>query len=279
MSRASDLSKPSPRAAAGREAPGSFDDLHAHTDLSYCCDAGLTPATYARAVRDSDVLNSVAITNHGFAIYFPEDIAWNWEFMTDPSMFDEHLAWGNERLIRHLDEVDTLRDRGLWTGVEVEMMADGRLTVDPDLIDRLDVIVGSVHWLPVRWRLGHSPSEILETWLTHTAQLIQSGIDVLGHPFRWLSAQIDDVPDELIPHVVELAREADVAIEINAHYVVHVDVPLLCEAARSGAKVTFCTDAHHGAEIAQFDYHSQLLRRADLALDDLDVWTPSRRKR
>lgn len=254
-----------------------FDDLHTHTNLSYCCDSNVTPRDYAVAIQHGDTLRSVAITNHGFAIYFPEDVAWRWKYMTDPSMFDEQLDWGNRRLTSHLDEIDTLRDCGLLTGVEVEMMEDGRLTVDAKLVDRLDVIVGSVHWLPVDWRSGSASGTILDTWLDHNRRLIQSGIDVLGHPLRWLSGQLDEISAEIVPWVVELCHDADVAVEINAHYVVETDVPLLHEALRTGTKVTFCTDAHCLDEIGQFGYHIELLDLAGLTVDDLDFWVPSRR--
>jgi len=256
-----------------------FDDYHAHTNLSYCCEASLTPTDYAEAIRRNQSLRSVAITNHGFAIYFPEEIAWQWEFMIHPSLFDEHLAWGNKRLARHLDEVDALREAGLLTGIEVEMMADGRLTVDPNLVDRLDVIVGGVHWLPVSWRGGSDPGEILDVWLSHTQRLVRTGIDVLAHPMRWLSGQVDRIPDEIVPHVVQLAHEAGVAVEINAHYIVETDVPLLREAVRTGTPVTFCTDAHRHEEVGHFTYHLHLLEQAGLTVDDLTFWQPTRRQR
>ena len=43
-------------------------DCHAHTsDLSYCCDPGITPQTYLELLADRPDLEAVAITNHGFA--------------------------------------------------------------------------------------------------------------------------------------------------------------------------------------------------------------------
>jgi putative hydrolase len=255
-----------------------FNDYHAHTNLSYCCEDCITPQDYAAAIRRDRTLRRVAITNHGFAIYFPKDLAWSWKFMLDPRIFDDQREWGNRRLLRHLDEVDALRDQGLLTGVEVEMMTDGRLTLDPKLIDRLDVIVGSVHWLPVSREGGNDPAEILDVWMSHTAQLVRAGIDVLGHPLRWISAQIERIPQEIIPHVVDLARQAGVAIEINAHYVVQTDDMLLAEAVRTSTPVTFCTDAHRTDEIGQLGYQRQLLSDLGLTVDDLKMWSPSRRR-
>lgn len=251
-----------------------IDDCHAHTNLSYCCDVNVGLREYVEAIEREPDLRSVAVTNHGFAIYFPEDTAWTWEFMDDPSLFDAQRAWGNARLSRHLDAVEELAEAGLRSGVEVEMMCDGRLTVDPLFVDRLDVIVGSVHWLPTSWRTNAEPRLILSDWMGHVQQLVESGIHVLGHPLRWLSGQVQSVPDEIVPMVVEWAREAGVAIEINAHYIVDTDVRLLVEAARTGTPITFCTDAHRRDEIGRFEYHMDLLRRAGLDEGDVIFWQP-----
>ncbi len=255
----------------------TFDDYHAHTNLSYCCNTSLTLEDYRLALRRHGHLRTATITDHGFAIYFPKEMAWSWAFMLDPSIFDQHMRWGNERLLPHLDAIDAHRAEGLLAGIEVEMMKDGRLTFDPTLRPRLDVIIGSIHWLPVGRSAGSPWNEIMKVWRSHTQQLIGSGIDVLGHPLRWLSVQIDHVPADVIGWVVEEARRSGVAIEINQHYVLDTDAELLAEVARTRAPVTLVTDAHESDEIGRFDYHVGLLKDQGLTLDDLTLWKPSRR--
>jgi histidinol phosphatase-like PHP family hydrolase len=250
-----------------------FCDYHCHTSLSYCVEEAIAPADYARAIEREGALLRAAITNHGFAIYFPEDVAWSWRFMSEPSLFDERINWGNRRFIPHLEEVEALRDKGLLTGVEVEMMKDGRLTVDPELMDRLDVIVGSVHWLPVE--RNESPIEIVDVWMRHTRRLVQAGIHVLGHPLRWLESRVKQVPGEIVPFVVDAALEAGVAVEINSHFVVEAESDILREAVRRGAAVTFSADAHRLCEIGKFEYHLSLVERSGLRLDDVKLWAPS----
>jgi histidinol phosphatase-like PHP family hydrolase len=253
-----------------------FDDRHAHTaGLSYCVEDPISVADYVAAIERGETLQSVAITNHGFAIYFPYDLAWSWRYMTEPALFDEHLEWGNRRFIPHLDEVDSLRGRGLLTGVEVEMMADGRLTVDPRLIDRLDAIVGSVHWLREE---GEAPERIVAAWMAHVRALARTGIDILGHPLRMLANWVRPLPAETVPFVVDVAREAGIAVEINSHYVVEADRELLLEAVRRDVPVTLSTDSHRFSEIGRFDYHLDLVARAGLRIEDLKLWRPSRRK-
>jgi histidinol phosphatase-like PHP family hydrolase len=249
-----------------------FDDFHAHTSLSYCAEDPISPRDYADAIARG-ALRRAAITNHGFALYFPEDLAWSWRYMTDPSLFDEYREWGNRRILPHLDEVESLRGQGLLTGMEVEMMADGRLTVDPEVRKRLDVLVGSVHWLPAE---GLKEPRILDLWMDHTRALVRTGIDILGHPLRWLSTKVAQLPGEAVPFVVDLAREAGAALEINSHYIVALDRDLLLEAVRQGVPVTFSTDSHCLAEIGCFDYHRKLLDEAVLRPEDLRFWEPGR---
>lgn len=54
-----------------------------------------------------------------------------------------------ERLSRQLDVIDELRERlapfRILTGIEVDILEDGTLDQDPELLARLDIVVASVH--------------------------------------------------------------------------------------------------------------------------------------
>ena len=54
-----------------------------------------------------------------------------------------------DRLRRQLDEIGTLRERfapmRILTGIEVDILDDGSLDQEPELLERLDVVVASVH--------------------------------------------------------------------------------------------------------------------------------------
>src|SRR3954449_4300781 len=70
--------------------------------------------------------------------------------LTDPS---PRLTIANglspERLRKQLDVIDDLRDAvapmRILTGIEVDILEDGSLDQDADLLERLDVVVASVH--------------------------------------------------------------------------------------------------------------------------------------
>jgi len=252
-------------------------DCHAHTcDLSYCCDAGITVDTYVDALRRSADCSGVAITNHGFAIYFPHDLAWSWEYMERPSIWDDHREWGNRRLAAHLDMIDAVGGEGVFSGIEVELMSDGRLTLDDRFRDRLDVVIGSVHVMPEQFqRRQPPPAALFESWWDHTQRLAAAGIDLLGHPFRWLAGRDGiRVAPQHVRDLVLLAKRHRVALEVNSHQVVETDLDMLKLCAEEDVAIAFGTDSHRREEILDLGYHRALLARAGLSAGDLTLWLP-----
>lgn len=247
---------------------------HCHTDLSYCSEGGMTLDFIADRVKNSPSLSGVAITDHSFAIYFPEDVAWSWEYMVDSSIFDQYRDRGNKILNRHLQDIAARKHDKLVPGLEVEIMHDNRFTVDPDLLKRVDLVIGSVHWLDIN--LTSNENEILKIWEDYTMQLLDSGIDILGHPFRWLSGKISIVTDKVIKRVVKAAVERDVALELNSHYEIDTDIAMMREVLEQNAMIAFATDAHRQEEIDDFSYHIELLKKADICMDDLNIFTPAK---
>lgn len=254
----------------------AFFDCHAHTaDLSECCSKDVGVHTYIEAVQTLPQLAGVAITNHGFSTYFPPDIGWSGAFITDPTLFDTHRRRGNKRLEQHLRQVEACASDALRTGMEVELMQDGRLTVDPGLRARLDVLIGSVHFLPHLDPESMTPAALGRGWWQHTERLMRAGIDILGHPFRWLVLDVGlPVTPTRLDAVLSVAAETGIALEINAHKRMPGDLEMLRGCARRGVPVAFATDAHRREEIGCFDYHIGLLRDAGLTLDELRVWRP-----
>jgi histidinol phosphatase-like PHP family hydrolase len=55
---------------------------------------------------------------------------------------------------------------------------------------------------------------------------------------------------------------------------VEADLELLREAARRGATISLATDSHCVEDIGRFDYHLDLMERADLRLEDLRLFAP-----
>ncbi len=229
------------------------NDYHAHSRYSYCCDAKIDFKVYANKIDQNDFC-TVAITDHSMAIYFPPQVAWDWKYMSDSSIFDQHLDAGNRKMKQYLDEIAVFSGFGLIPGIETEMMSDGRLTFDPAFRKRLKTIIGSVHFLPFD---SSDRSEIMKHWKRHTLELIGKGIDILGHPFRWI-ANSSPVDVATINEIVGEAARAGVAIELNSHYLIGTDKPMLLAAIEKGAKISLGTDSHLFEELVNFSYHRRI---------------------
>lgn len=255
-----------------------ISDFHTHSSLSYCAEEGMTPGLYKEILsdplrrRNPFEVDKVFITDHGMAIYFPKEIAWAWQYMADSSIFDAHRERGNAIIEEHLQILAKYKDCGILPGIEVEMMDDGRFTLDPAFRKSFKVLIGSIHYLHCSQKNGSSPIQILEAWESHTMRLLDKDIDLLGHPFRWLHYQIDgQIPPELIKQTVDAAISNDVALELNSHYKIPADIEMLKYGAEKGAVFAFSTDSHRPAEICDFNYHASCLESAGLKISDIKL--------
>ncbi|OGV57758.1 MAG: hypothetical protein A2X45_19660 [Lentisphaerae bacterium GWF2_50_93] len=249
-------------------------DCHAHTNMSYCAENALTPEIYSDLVKNNTEVDAVYVTDHGMAVYFPSEMAWSWQYITDSRIFDQHKDWGNRRLEEHLANLAKFRNNGVFPGLEVEMMHDGRLTIDDPFRARIDILIGSVHYLPID--IEEDRNLILSDWKRHTIELINSGIDVLGHPFRWINNQFP-VSRAIVREIVKEAKVAGVAMELNGHFVVPTDIDMLQEAVELGVPISTGTDSHTIAETGDFTYHLATIRQAGLSLAEIKLFTPKRK--
>jgi putative hydrolase len=201
-------------------------DCHTHSDWS---DGGSPPAEMARAARD------VILGGRGHA----------WMVLTDHS---PRLTVANglspQRLRRQLDLVARLNDElapfRLLTGIEVDILEDGALDQEPELLARLDVVVASVH---SKLRMGSD-----EMTPRMVAAVANPHVDVLGHCTGRLvtGGRGTRPPSQFDAEIVFAAcRQFGVAVEINSRPE-RRDPPsdLLELAVRTGCLFALDTDAH-----------------------------------
>ncbi|MFF5234654.1 PHP domain-containing protein [Dactylosporangium sp. NPDC000521] len=153
-----------------------------------------------------------------------------------------------ERLAEQLDVVADLNAgfEGLGmsfrilTGIEVDILADGSLDQTDELLERLDVVVGSVHS-----NLKDEPDVMTRRMVT---ALANPHLDILGHcTGRLITGGRGTRPESRFhpEQVFEKAVEHDKAIEINSRPE-RLDPPkrLLRVALEMGCKFSIDTDAH-----------------------------------
>jgi Histidinol phosphatase and related hydrolases of the PHP family len=158
-----------------------------------------------------------------------------------------------ERLNDQLREVASLNEElapfRILTGIEVDILAGGSLDQDPDLLSRLDLVVGSVH-SDLRMASG------LMTRRLVTA-LANPQLDVLGHlTGRMVSGQRKRPESSFDAEIVfAAAARFDKAIEVNARPE-RLDPPkrLLRLAVEAGCRVAINSDAHAPGQLAWLPY-------------------------
>ncbi len=160
-----------------------------------------------------------------------------------------------ERLRAQIEQIGELNaelaDDGfrVLTGIEVDILDDGALDQDEDLLAELDVVVASVHST-----LRMPADEMTERMLTAVAN---PNVDVLGHcTGRMVTGKRKRPESEFDADAVFGAcAEYGVAVEVNSRPE-RLDPPkrLLRLAVEAGCEFTIDTDAHAPGQLDWLDY-------------------------
>jgi putative hydrolase len=147
-----------------------------------------------------------------------------------------------ERLLRQLDVVAALNDEmapfRILTGIEVDILEDGTLDQDDDILKRLDVVVASVHS-----KLRMEKAAMTRRMITAIAN---SHTDVLGHcTGRYVVGRGRPQSDFDAELVFRACERSETAVEINSRPE-RLDPPndLLEVAVTMGCLFAINTDAH-----------------------------------
>lgn len=205
-------------------------DLHIHSQFSPCA-GNVTMLDDARIAVENG-LQLIAITDHGTV---------------------RRPAWLN----KYLEELEYVK--GVFgdkliilSGMEVDIIEGGRLAVDREIVKSLEIIVASIHAIP-------AGVNAVEYWRKSLLKAIKGGyVKVLGHPTDLGWKKIDP-PIDYILEVLDEAREAEVAIEMNFH---HKDPNsnFLKFAVERKVKLVPDSDAHNLSEIGMRKWHLEQIR-------------------
>ena len=150
-------------------------------------------------------------------------------------------------------------------GTEVDILSDGRLDLDLDLLAQLDVVVASVHMA-----LGQDSAKMT----ARLVRAIESGVvDILGHPTGRKTTRREPYTFDF-ETVVDAAVAHGVALEINAAPErLDLDDTLARRARRRGALLCINTDAHAINQLPHRRFGVTQARRAWLGPDAiLNAW-------
>lgn len=172
---------------------------------------------------------------------------------------------GREKMEEKIEAVaeanDSLEGITVLMGAEVDIKADGSLDYPDDLLERMDVVVASVH-------MAQQQKE-----RTITGRLISAienqNVDIIGHPTGRIINQRE--PSDMDFHaVLEAAAKTGTALEINAHPS-RLDLnDVNARAAKEmGVRMSINSDAHDAGQLLYMKYGINVARRAWLEKKDL----------
>lgn len=218
-------------AELGAELCGALrGDCHVHSDWS---DGGATIREMAEAARELG-REYVVLSDHSPSLTVANGLS-------------------PERLERQLDEVAALNAElapfRILTGIEVDILSDGSLDQSPELLSRLDVVIGSVH------------SELRMESRLMTRRMVTAladpNLDILGHCTGRMRTRRRNRPESTFDAEIVFAAAArfDKAIEVNSRPE-RLDPPkrLLRLALESGCRFAIDSDAHYPGQLAWLPY-------------------------
>jgi len=217
-------------------------DLHCHTVAS---DGHFTVLEMARAAQELGY-DYLAITDHSASHGFGNDVS------------PDELRRQIERVAAANGE---LAGFTVLAGSEVNILPDGSLDYDDELLGQLDWIVASVH---TSFRM--SEEEMTERMVTAIENPL---VDAIGHPTgRMLGRREPYALD--VDRVIAAAARTGTFLEINANpnrrdlSDVHART-----AVQAGVKIVIDSDAHRTSTLSLIRYGVATARRAWLTKDDV----------
>jgi len=218
-------------------------DVHMHTTATDGKNtiAEMAEAAFARGMQ------YIAITDHS------KNLAMTFGL-------DEKRALEHIQRIKEVDRQMEGRIR-VFSGIEVDILADGSLDLDDEVLAQMDVVIASVHT-----RLEQSRDEM-------TARVMRAienpNTHLLGHPTGRLLLRREPYPMDTAT-VVRRAAELGVAVEHNAAPErLDLSDRDLRLAKELGCKIAINTDAHNTRVVAEMKYGIRQLRRAWLGPADV----------
>jgi DNA polymerase (family 10) len=151
------------------------------------------------------------------------------------------------QLEAQIEEIDELNATGpgvrVLKGIEADILADGRLDYSPELLDRLDYVIGSIHA-----RFSMDGPAMTKRVLR---ALDEPHLTILAHPTGRLLLSREPYALD-VEAMLEKAAERGIAVELNADpHRLDLDWRYLLRARELGVTVAIGPDAH---SVNQLDY-------------------------
>ncbi|MFS0645211.1 DNA polymerase/3'-5' exonuclease PolX [Siminovitchia sp. 179-K 8D1 HS] len=152
-----------------------------------------------------------------------------------------------DRLRKQNEAIKTLNEKYddivILSGIEMDILPDGRLDFDDGLLSELDIVIASIHS-----SFSQPMAKIMDR-LTNALQ--NPHVDIIAHPTGRLIGRRDGYEVDM-DMLIDLAKETNTALELNANPA-RLDLAYshLQKAQETGVNIVINTDAHN---IGNLDY-------------------------
>jgi DNA polymerase (family X) len=154
-----------------------------------------------------------------------------------------------ERLLKQREEIKKLNEKYddilILSGVEMDILPDGTLDYEDDLLAEMDFVIASIHSA-----FSQSREKIMDRLKT---ALTNAHVDLIAHPTGRKIGRREgyDVDIDLL---IELAKETNTALELNANpNRLDLAAEYLRKAQEAGVKIVINTDAHKVDTLAHME--------------------------
>lgn len=218
-------------------------DLHMHSDAT---DGRNTIREMAQAALERGY-SYIAITDHSKNLAMTNGL-------------DDQRALDHVKRIGAVDREMEGRIR-IFSGIEVDILADGELDLSDGVLAQMDIVVASVH------SYFNQPAEQMTERILRAIE--NPFVRVLGHPTGRLLLRREPYAFDL-DTVLRRCAELGVAVEHNS-YPDRLDLNdrNLRRAHELGCKIVVNTDAHHTSHLDKMKFGIRQLRRAWLQAEDV----------
>lgn len=163
-----------------------------------------------------------------------------------------------ERLVKHAENIRRISDRlkgiTLLAGSEVDILADGTMDYEDEVLKELDIVIASPH-LSLKQDVRKATDRLLRA-------INNRYVNVIGHPTGRLINRREGLPLEM-DKLIKAAAETGTAMEINSSYPrLDLDEFNARAAIEAGVYLTIDTDAHSTGELELIPYGISVARRA-----------------
>lgn len=178
-----------------------------------------------------------------------------------------HVAHGlkDEELLEEIEEIDRLNKKfkgfTLLKATEMDIRADGVLDFSDKLLEKLDVVIASIHS-----GFKQGKQKITERMI---AAIQNPYVNIIAHPTGRLISKREGYEVDM-DKVIEACSETGTALEINCYYD-RLDLnDIYCRKAKeAGVVIAINTDAHHVDQMWMMELGVGIARRGWLEARDV----------